>query len=68
MPTMFRFHRALPIIPILALALLAGCGRKGPLYLPPPPPADTAPLEQPAAKAPAGAESQAEPVAAQPER
>ena len=22
------------------LALLAGCGQKGPLYLPPPPPAD----------------------------
>jgi predicted small lipoprotein YifL len=45
-----RFHRALPVIPLLALALLAGCGRKGPLYLPPPPAASTAPVEQGAPK------------------
>jgi predicted small lipoprotein YifL len=50
MPTMSRFHRALPVIPLLVVALLAGCGRKGPLYLPPPPAASTAPLEQDAPK------------------
>ena len=68
MPTMSRFSRALPLIPILALALVAGCGRKGPLYMPPPPPADNTPLEQPAAKAPADAESKTKPAAAQPDR
>jgi predicted small lipoprotein YifL len=46
MPTMSRFIRALPVIPILALALLAGCGQKGALYLPPPPAASTTPVEQ----------------------
>ena len=65
---MFRFNRALPIVPIFAVALLAGCGRKGPLYMPPPPPADTTPLEQPPAKAPADAESNEKPAAAQLDR
>jgi predicted small lipoprotein YifL len=46
---MSPFNRGLLLIPICALALLAGCGRKGPLYLPPPPPAASEPLEQPAA-------------------
>jgi predicted small lipoprotein YifL len=68
MQTMSRFNRLLPIIPVLAVALLAGCGRKGPLYMPPPPPADTTPLEQPSAKAPADAESSTTPAAARPER
>jgi predicted small lipoprotein YifL len=68
MPTMPRFNRALPVIALLAVTLLAGCGRKGPLYMPPPPPADTAPLEQSPAKTPADAESKARPAVAQPDR
>jgi predicted small lipoprotein YifL len=65
---MSRFNRALPIVPILAFALLAGCGRKGPLYLPPPPPADTTPIEQPSAQAPGDSESKTEPASARPDR
>ncbi|MDE2087475.1 MAG: lipoprotein [Xanthomonadaceae bacterium] len=45
----------------LAAALLAGCGNKGPLYLPPPPkpaqwvaPAQSAPATAQSAAAPAG--------------
>jgi len=35
---------------VIVPALLAGCGQKGPLYLPPPPPApqSTAPMTPPA--------------------
>ena len=43
-----------------ALALLAGCGRKGPLYLPPPPPADTGQTQA----APATGEAETPPKAA----
>lgn len=69
MPTMSRIDRALLIIPILAVALLPGCGRKGPLYVvPPPPPADSTPIDQPSAKTPADTESKPEPVTAQPDR
>jgi predicted small lipoprotein YifL len=39
-------RRTLLIVPLCALALLPGCGRKGPLYLPPPPPAGSGPVEQ----------------------
>ena len=61
-PTMPRSRRGLLIVPICALALLAGCGRKGPLYLPPPPAASHGPLEQTPAT-PAEAEK---PAAAKP--
>jgi predicted small lipoprotein YifL len=61
MPPMPLSRRGLLVIPILAVALQAGCGRKGPLYLPPPPPASSGPTEQapppPAAEVPAGAKS-----------
>ena len=33
-------YRVLLLSTVCALVLVAGCGRKGPLYLPPPPPAD----------------------------
>jgi predicted small lipoprotein YifL len=69
MPTMSLLHRGLLLVPIFALALVAGCGRKGPLYVvPPPPPADSTPIDQPSAKTPVGAESKPEPVTAQPDR
>lgn len=65
MPTMSLLHRGLLIAPICLVALLAGCGRKGPLYLPPPPAAGSGPAEQPAAP-PKDAEPK--PAAAQPDR
>ena len=67
MPAMSRFNRLLPIIPILVVALLAGCGRKGPLYMPPPPPVDPTAREQTSANVPTDAESGKKPPATQSE-
>lgn len=53
------FHRVLPVVPVLAVVLLVGCGRKGPLYLPPPPAASSTPVEQGAPKAAEDAATQA---------
>jgi predicted small lipoprotein YifL len=44
---MSPFHRVLLLTIIGTASLMAGCGRKGPLYLPPPPPASSEPMEQP---------------------
>lgn len=40
MPTTRTLRSAVLLPAACLLALLAGCGQKGPLYLPPPPPAD----------------------------
>ena len=40
-------YRVLLLSTVCALILVTGCGRKGPLYLPPPPPADAGQAAQP---------------------
>ncbi|HXF66876.1 MAG TPA: lipoprotein [Burkholderiales bacterium] len=44
--------------PLIALALLAGCGYKGPLYLPKPEAQKPAPAAQPGEKRPPPGEAQ----------
>ena len=41
MPPKPPLCRVFLLFTVCALILVTGCGRKGPLYLPPPPPADT---------------------------
>ncbi|PWK92524.1 LPS translocon maturation chaperone LptM [Fulvimonas soli] len=48
-------RRLLPLLLCLLPFLLAGCGNKGPLFLPPPKPAPAASAPAPAATAPAPA-------------
>lgn len=45
--TLRRMKRPLVIAPFLFALALAGCGNKGPLVLPPAPPADGLPLPPP---------------------
>lgn len=52
---MLRF--ALVLLLLSAAAVLAGCGNKGPLQLPPTRPATSAPIVPPASAAPAAASS-----------
>jgi predicted small lipoprotein YifL len=56
MPSTRVLRQGLLLAAVCALALLGGCGRKGPLYLPPPPPAEAG-GEEPAKPASAGAET-----------
>ena len=51
-------RRSLLLLPLsFGAALLAGCGNKGPLVLPPPRPAPAASVPAPAAAVPASASS-----------
>ena len=47
---------------MLGFGLLAGCGQKGPLFLPPPKPAVVAPVAAPTAAKPASAVTAATPA------
>jgi|OpeIllAssembly_1097287.scaffolds.fasta_scaffold21521_2 hypothetical protein len=67
MPTMPLLRRGLLVVFLCSAAVLAGCGRKGPLYLPPPPPAASGPVEQPPAT-PAASDAEPKPAAPQPDR
>ncbi|MDQ2695863.1 MAG: lipoprotein [Pseudomonadota bacterium] len=46
---------------LAALLVLAGCGQKGPLYLPPPPPQEPAPASLPPPQEPPPEASQDQP-------
>jgi predicted small lipoprotein YifL len=62
MPSTRVLRQGLLLAAVCALALLGGCGRKGPLYLPPPPPAETGRTQTPPAEA--GGEEPAKPASA----
>jgi len=60
MPTTRTLRSALLLSAACTLGLLGGCGQKGPLYLPPPPSADTGQAQAP----PAEGETESPPKAA----
>lgn len=64
MPPTRPLRRAFVLSVACTLALLTGCGRKGPLYLPPPPPADTGQTQAPPVETEAETPPKAEPAAA----
>ncbi|MGM9426837.1 LPS translocon maturation chaperone LptM [Hydrogenophaga sp. MI9] len=56
-----RLFRCSALALLVAASVIAGCGQKGPLYLPPPPASASAPVAPPQA-APAAADSKAKPA------
>ncbi len=50
MPSKPSLSRVFLLSTVCALVLVTGCGRKGPLYLPPPPSADTGQAQPPPAE------------------